>query len=140
MRRHIQRDPLGATLDLVGDRWTLLIVRDMLRGRSRFNELRESTVGIASNILADRLRRLEGAGIVIRRSYSQAPPRHEYILTPKGHGLGVAVGALLLWGERHAAHDLSLIDAACGHSVELAYRCADCDHATPRSRLRIVEA
>lgn len=115
-------------------------MRDLLRGRSRFSELRESAVGIASNVLADRLRRLEGAGIVVRRSYSQAPPRDEYVLTPKGHGLGVAVGALLLWGERHAAHDLSLIDAACGHRVALAYRCATCDYDTPRSRLRIVEA
>lgn len=140
MPRRQQRDPLGATLDLVGDRWTLLIVQDLLRGRSRFNELRESVVGIASNVLAVRLRRLEEAGVVVRRPYSQAPPRDEYLLTRKGHGLGVAVGALLLWGERHAAHDLSLIDEDCGHSVELAYRCPDCDRATPRSRLRIVEA
>lgn len=134
-----QRDPLGATLDLVGDRWALLIVRDLLRGHSRFNQLRESVVGIASSVLTDRLRRLEEAGVILRRPYSQSPPRYEYILTGKGHGLGVAVGALLLWGERHAAHDLSLIDEDCGHSVELAYRCPQCDRATPRSRLRIVE-
>lgn len=138
-RNHV-RDPLGAALDIVGDRWTLLVVRDLLRGHTRFNQLRESVVGIASNVLADRLRRLEAHGIVTRHPYSDAPPRAGYVLTPKGHGLGAVVGALLLWGERHAAHELSLIDMECGHDVALTYRCPQCGHDTPRSRLRIVEA
>ena len=98
MRRRQQRDPLGATLDLVGDRWTLLIVRDLLRGRSRFNELRESVVGIASNVLADRLRRLEEAGVAVRRPYSQSPPRDEYVLTRKGHGPRRGGGRLVAVG------------------------------------------
>ncbi len=138
--RHHARDPLGAALDVVGDRWTLLVVRDLLRGRTRFNQLRDSVVGIASNVLADRLRRLEANGIVDRRPYSVAPPRAAYVLTPKGHELGAVVGALLLWGERHATHELSLIDIECGHDVALAYHCPQCGHDTPRSRLRIVEA
>ncbi|GMU39310.1 MAG: hypothetical protein AMXMBFR23_01760 [Chloroflexota bacterium] len=137
--RRNSRDPLGAALDLVGDRWSLLIVRDLLQGRTRFSELRGSVVGIASNVLADRLKRLEAAAVIERRSYSIAPPRAEYFLTPKGHGLGLAVGALLLWGERYTAHELTIIDQACGHTVELVYRCPKCQHETPRSRLRIVE-
>lgn len=137
LARHA-RDPLGAALDVVGDRWTLLVVRDLLRGNTRFNQLRESVVGIAPNILAERLRRLERHGIVERRRYSQAPPRDEYALTRRGHGLGAAVGALLLWGEA-AQHDLSLIDLECGHEVGLVYRCRECERDTPRSRLRIVE-
>ena len=72
------RDPLGAALDLVGDRWSLLIIRDLLRGRSRFSELRGSVVGIASNVLAERLKRLEAAEVVHRRWYSQTPPRAEW--------------------------------------------------------------
>ena len=132
------RDPLGAALDIVGDRWTLLVVRDLLRGHTRFNDLRESVVGIASNILVDRLRRLEAHGIVGRRRYSESPPRDEYLLTPRGHGLGPAVGALLIWGEA-ADHALTLIDLDCGHEVALLYSCPRCDRATPRSRLRIVE-
>lgn len=132
------RDPLGAALDVVGDRWTLLVVRDLLRGQRRFSALRESVVGIASNILADRLRRLEAHGVVERRRYSDAPPRDEYTLTRRGHGLGAAVGALLIWGQA-AEHDLSLIDLDCGHEVALVYRCPECDRATPRARLRIVE-
>lgn len=132
------RDPLGAALDVVGDRWSLLVVRDLLRGRTRFSQLRESVVGIAPNILAARLRRLERHGLVERRRYSDAPPRHEYVLTRRGHGLGAAVGALLIWGEA-SQHDLSLIDLACGHEVALVYRCPECGHDTPRSQLRIVE-
>lgn len=135
----MERDPLGATLDVVGDRWSLLIVRDLLRGRTRFSELRASVVGIASNVLSARLSRLVAANVIERRQYSASPPRDEYVLTAKGHGLGVAVGALSLWGERHTAHDLRLIDQACGHGVELVYRCAECAHETPRARVRIVE-
>src|SRR5205823_2037416 len=97
----MERDPLGAALDLVGDRWSLLIIRDLLRGRARFNDLHGSVVGIATNVLAARLRRLEEAGVVERHPYTASPPRDDYALTPKGHGLGVAVGALLLWGERY---------------------------------------
>lgn len=133
------RDPLGAALDIVGDRWTLLVVRDLLRGGTRFNQLRESVVGIAPNILSERLRRLERHGVIERRRYSASPPRDEYLLTRRGHGLGAAVGALLLWGERSARHDLSLIDFQCGHEVALIYRCPACAHDTPPSRLRIVE-
>lgn len=132
------RDPLGAALDVVGDRWTLLVVRDLLRGRTRFNQLRESVVGIAPNILSERLRRLEHHGVLERQRYSTAPPRDEYVLTRRGHGLGAAVGALLLWGEA-AQHDLSLVDLDCGHEVGLVYRCPECERDTPRSRLRIIE-
>ena len=138
-RRAAPRDPLGAALDIVGDRWTLLVVRDLLRGHARFNDLRSSVVGIASNILADRLRRLESAGVVTRRRYRAAPPRDEYVLTRQGHLLGIAVGALLLWGESFADHELTLIDAVCGHTVALGYRCPACDRETPPSQLRIVE-
>ena len=136
-RKHA-RDPLGAALDIVGDRWSLLVVRDLLRGNTRFGQLRESVVGIAPNILAERLRRLERNGVLVRRRYQEAPPRDEYVLTRRGHGLGAAVGALLIWGEA-AQHDLSLVDQACGHEVGLVYRCPECDRDTPRSRLRIVE-
>ena len=139
LRTKQARDPLGAALDIVGDRWTLLVVRDLLRGHTRFNQLRESVVGIAPNILSQRLQRLERHGVVERRRYSAAPPRDEYLLTRRGHGLGAAVGALLIWGEHAAQHDLSLIDEACGHEVALLYRCPECERDTPRSRLRIVE-
>ena len=133
------RDSLGVALDMVGDRWTLLIVRDLLRGRTRFSQLRVSVVGIASNVLTDRLRRLEANEIVTRRPYGKSSSRDAYILTKKGHRLGPVVGALILWGDHYGDANLGLIDNICGHNVELLYRCSQCDRDTPRSRLRIIE-
>lgn len=132
------RCPVAATLDLVGDRWTLLVVRDLLRGRLRFSELRTSVEGIPSAILSDRLKALQAAGVVTRRPYSAHPPRSEYVLTPKGHRLGVVVGALANWGEQFAESDLSLVDNQCGHGVSVIYHCPTCERTAPRSRVRIV--
>jgi DNA-binding HxlR family transcriptional regulator len=92
---------VACALDVVGDRWTLLIVRDLLLGKARYGEFLASAERIPTNILADRLRRLEGAGVVERVPYSEHPPRVEYRLTPKGRDLGPAVRALLDWGLRH---------------------------------------
>ncbi|MCZ2108178.1 MAG: helix-turn-helix transcriptional regulator [Dehalococcoidia bacterium] len=130
------RCPVATTLDLVGDRWSLLVVRDLLRGHSRFSDLRNTVEGIPSSVLSDRLKALEAAGVVERRFYSDHPPRAEYILTARGHGLGVVVGALASWGERYAEHDLSLVDNECGHGINVVYHCPECDRRAPRSRVR----
>ncbi len=133
-----QRCPVAATLELVGDRWTLLVVRDLLRGRRRFNELRESVEGIPPAILSSRLRALEGAGVVERRLYQDHPPRYEYRLTPKGHALGVVVGALADWGQRYAEADLTLVDRECGHGINVVYHCPTCERQAPPRRVRMV--
>jgi DNA-binding HxlR family transcriptional regulator len=134
------RCPVASTLDLVGDRWTLQIVRELLRGHARFSELRETVEGIPSSVLSDRLKALEAGSVVVRRFYSDHPPRAEYVLTPKGHGLGLVVGALASWGERYSEHDLALVDNECGHGVKVVYHCAECDRRAPRSRVRMVQA
>ncbi len=130
--------PVSASLEVVGDRWTLLVIRDLLRGRGRFSQMRSSIEGITSSVLSTRLKKLEGNGIVERRMYSDHPPRAEYVLTSKGHELGVVVGALAQWGERHAEHNLYLVDHECGHGVDVVYRCPTCERSSPRSRIRIV--
>src|SRR5919206_136854 len=89
-RLYGQACPVARSLDLLGERWTLLIVRDLLRGRRRFQDLIESLPGIAPNVLSDRLKLLEECGIVSRRFYSEHPPRAEYVLTDKGGELGRA--------------------------------------------------
>jgi DNA-binding HxlR family transcriptional regulator len=93
--------PVACALDLVGDRWTLLVVRDLFAGKSRYGEFLESAEVIPTNILADRLVRLEEAGIIDSAPYQQNPPRYAYSLTPKGRDLKQALGALALWGLRH---------------------------------------
>jgi DNA-binding HxlR family transcriptional regulator len=93
--------PVARSLDIVGERWTLLIVRDLLSGAMRFQDLLESMAGVAPNVLSDRLKTLESHGLVKRSFYSDHPPRAEYSLTGKGLELGVVVLALGRWGVRH---------------------------------------
>jgi DNA-binding HxlR family transcriptional regulator len=93
--------PVAGALDLVGDKWTLLVVRDLLRGKRRYGDLAASAERIPTNILADRLRRLEQAGLVERRQYSERPPRFEYRLTRIGKDLAPAVRTLAEWGVRY---------------------------------------
>ena len=95
-----QECSIARTLEIVGDRWTLLIVRDAFLGIRRFDQFSES-LGIASNVLADRLDRLVGEGILERVPYGDHPARHEYRLTEKGLGLRVALIALMQWGDDH---------------------------------------
>lgn len=90
--------PLGAALDVVGDRWTLLVVRDLLSGKRRYGEFLTSPERITTSILANRLRRLEHAGLVRTVAYQRHPPRHEYHLTDTGRQLLPAIRALAHWG------------------------------------------
>src|SRR5580693_4194222 len=94
--------PVARALDIVGERWTLLILRDLLRqGARKFQDLEASLAGIGPNTLSARLKRLEEAGIVERRFYAHHPPRAEYVLTRKGEELRPVLRALRDWGERH---------------------------------------
>jgi DNA-binding HxlR family transcriptional regulator len=94
--------PIAGALDLVGDRWTLLVVRDLLLyGKRRFGEFLASPERIASNTLADRLDRLERCGLVVRRRYAEHPPREEYHPTARGRDLAPVLRELIRWGQRH---------------------------------------
>jgi DNA-binding HxlR family transcriptional regulator len=93
--------PVACALDVVGDRWTLLVVRDLLGGKRRYGEFLASAEKIPTNILADRLKRLEREGLIDRVPYSTRPPRVEYHLTPEGRELGRAVDVLATWGLKH---------------------------------------
>jgi DNA-binding HxlR family transcriptional regulator len=91
---------IARALEVVGDRWTLLIIRDVILGRTRFDELADS-LGVASNVLSDRLNRLVAEGVLERVAYSERPERFEYRLTTKGRELGLVLIALMQWGDRH---------------------------------------
>jgi DNA-binding HxlR family transcriptional regulator len=93
--------PIARTLDIVGSRWTLLIIRDLLTGAMRFQDFQERLSGIAPNVLSSRLKTLEEHGVVKREFYSDHPPRASYELTESGRELGVVVLALARWGVRH---------------------------------------
>ena len=97
------RCPVARTLDIIGDRWTILMLRDLLReGPRKFQDFEQSLSGISPNTLSARLRTLEAHGIVERRLYAEHPPRAEYALTEKGRELRFALRALRDWGSKHA--------------------------------------
>lgn len=93
---------IARTLELVGDRWTLLVIRDVSLGLTRFDQLVDS-LGVASNVLTDRLNRLVAEGVLERVRYSERPERFEYRLTKMGGELRVPLLALMQWGDRHLA-------------------------------------
>ena len=93
--------PVACSLDLLGDRWTLLIIRDLFRGLKRYGEFLASPEGIPTNILAARLERLEASGLIKSEPYQQNPPRYAYTLTPKGADLKPVLGTLATWAMRH---------------------------------------
>jgi DNA-binding HxlR family transcriptional regulator len=97
--------PVARTLDIVGDRWTILILRDLvLSGPRKFQDFERSLKGISPTTLSARLKRLEEAGIVERRFYEQHPPRAEYLLTDRGKDLRPVLRALLEWGQRYTKY------------------------------------
>jgi len=89
------------SLDIVGDKWSLLVVRDLLHGKRTYGELADSPERIPTNLLADRLKRLESAGIIVGTPYQQRPVRYSYTLTPKGKDLGGVLLAFVRWGKQH---------------------------------------
>jgi len=92
---------VACTLDLMGDKWSLLVVRDLLRGKVTFGELQNSPEGIPTNILAERLKRLEEAGLLAKSAYQEHPVRYAYELTEKGKALRDVLLALVRWGKKH---------------------------------------
>ena len=119
--------PLAAALERVGDRWSLLLVEALLPGPRRFNELAEAVTGIAPNILADRLRRLESERVLSATPYSERPPRFAYALTDEGQELAGALRLLADWGSRVSRESEPLRHAACGTPVEARWYCPTCD-------------
>lgn len=97
-----QACPIARSLDVLGDRWTLLVIRDLRRGHSKFADLLVSLRGISPSVLSERLQSLEREGVVERRFYSEHPPRAEYVLTAKGDALAPILQAFSVWGNESA--------------------------------------
>ncbi len=131
--------PLSAALDAVGDRWTLLLIEELLDGPRRFGDLQERLGGIAPNVLSQRLGRLEAEGLVVAQPYCERPPRYVYELAAPARELAGALRLLADWGARHGGgaerpcHDL------CGSPLEVRWWCPTCERpidADPAEDLR----
>lgn len=129
---------IARTIDLIGEWWTPLILRDLFQGHSRFEDIRRN-LGIASNVLSVRLERLLEHDIVSRRQYQDAPPRFEYLLTEKGRDLFPIMATLTAFGDRWLAtpdappapftHD-------CGHPADAVVTCGHCGDELTADRVR----
>jgi DNA-binding HxlR family transcriptional regulator len=132
---------VAAAVEILGDRWSLLVLREAFFGVRRFEELRRNT-GAAKNILADRLTRLVADGILSREQYSERPPRFEYRLTEKGLDFWPVIVTLAQWGARWGDLDLgpaiALQHRACGSVVEPALTCPDCGEPLDARSMRVV--
>jgi DNA-binding HxlR family transcriptional regulator len=117
---------MALSLEVVGERWTLLIVRNLLNGPLKFQDLATS-LGAAPALLSRRLKLLEQYGVIARRMYTDHPPRAEYALTERGTELRTVVRALTIWGSKHLPGERVLVHTRCDHPIEMAYRCAHCD-------------
>lgn len=123
-----QNCSIARTLEVVGERWTLLILREAFLGTARFDGFQER-LGIARNVLQSRLTRLVDEGLIERRAYQDRPPRFEYVLTPAGRDLLPVMLALLQWGDRHRAPDgppTLILHRGCGGAVTPALSCEGC--------------
>jgi DNA-binding HxlR family transcriptional regulator len=120
---------IARTLDVVGEWWTLLIVRDAFRGVRRFDDF-QANLGLARSVLTARLRKLTEQGVLERRGYSDHPPRYEYQLTEKGRALFPVIAALLHWGDTWAPSaggpPVELIHDTCGNVTQPVLTCPHC--------------
>ncbi|MGE0305307.1 MAG: winged helix-turn-helix transcriptional regulator [Acidimicrobiia bacterium] len=139
---------IGRTLEIIGDRWTMLVLRDAFRGIHRFDEFRRD-LGIARPVLSDRLRKLVDAGLMDKVLYERRPPRYEYRLTAMGMELSPALVALMRWGDKYLGGSQGpntvLVHSSCGTELEQGFWCRACERtftpseigSTPAPRTRV---
>lgn len=113
---------IAQTLNIIGDRWTLLILHELLIGETNFNDIKIKLPGLSANLLSARLKDLEEAGLVASELYSAHPPRYAYKLTESGQALETVFNAIILWGADHLQTCYKeIVDAESGERVEIGY-------------------
>lgn len=127
-----QNCSIARALATLGERWTLLVMREVLLGRRRFADIRRNT-GAAPNILSDRLQTLVGQGLLERHRYGEHPDAYEYVATTKGRDVHPVLVALMQWGDDHAPTAAGaprvLVHRGCGHDADPQLRCSHCGDA-----------
>jgi DNA-binding HxlR family transcriptional regulator len=135
-----QNCSIARALEVVGERWTLLVMREVLLGHRRFAEIKRN-VGIAPNILSDRLQTLVDHGLLERQLYSEHPESYEYVLTSKGLDLAPILIALQQWGDRHAPAEGGPprvpVHTVCGHDTQPQLSCSHCGKTIGSGELKV---
>jgi DNA-binding HxlR family transcriptional regulator len=134
-----QNCSIARPLSVLGERWTILVLREISLGSRRFDEI-QSELGIATNVLSARLATLVDEGIVVKRRYRERPERFEYRLTQKGRDLQPILLAFLRWGDQYTAGragpPLETVHADCGHAFHMVPTCSHCGEEVEPSSLR----
>lgn len=119
---------IAQTLNIIGDKWSLLILHQLLIGHETYKEIQDELVGIPSNLLSERLKTLESDDLIKKKLYQTHPPRYKYLLTEKGYDLEDVFNSLLMWGEKHLNTCYKkLVHNKCNHSIEHRYFCPYCN-------------
>ena len=134
---------IARSLELVGERWTLLVVREIFHGRRKFSEMQRS-LGVARNVLTARLQRMVDEGILERRPYSERPERYEYFLTEKGLDLWPVMIALMQWGDKYEPHpegrpSIVVHKGECGGEIDDRRICTKCGKKLSVREARAIE-
>ena len=132
---------IARTWAVIGERWTMMILRELFRGSHRFEDI-QAKLQLGRNVLADRLQQLEADGILERRQYQDRPVRHDYHLTDKGEDLYPLLLAMLRWGNKYTVDEppLRLRHKACRHIVDPTMVCDRCGEELHRRELRALLA
>lgn len=127
MKQYSLNCNIAQTLNIIGDRWSLLILHQMFLGKETFKEIQDSLEGIPTNLLSERLKTLEVDNLVKRSIYQSHPPRYNYILTDKGYDLEDVFNSFILWGQKHLnkCHK-KLVHEKCSSVIEHRYYCPTC--------------
>jgi DNA-binding HxlR family transcriptional regulator len=131
--------PVVQTLEIIGERWTLLVMRELFLGTRRFDDFHRN-IGCARNILSDRLQKLVANGILERRQYQERPPRFEYRLTERGVDLYPTLLALMQWGDRYLTgrgSSVVLEHKECGHETTPELVCSHCGEPVHARAMRV---
>jgi DNA-binding HxlR family transcriptional regulator len=132
---------VARALEVVGERWTMLVIRDAFRGKTRFAQF-ERSVGAPKKVLADRLERLVEEGVLERRLYQERPERYEYVLTKKGHSLWRVIAQLMFWGDEHyraeGGRPRILKHIGCGGQADARFHCKKCGAELEREDVELV--
>ena len=134
MKKHYNLNcNIAQTLNIVGDKWSLLLLHELLSGPSTFKELQLNLEGIPTNLLSDRLKRLENDGLIISSLYQTHPPRYSYTLTESGIDLQDVFNTLVIWGNKHLNPAYKkLVHNHSGNEIEIQYYCSHCKEVVPR--------
>lgn len=131
---------IAQTLNIIGDKWTLLILRQLMLGYDTYTAIQERLEGIPSNLLSERLKSLEEDELITLQLYQAHPPRYRYLLTESGRDLSDVFNSIILWGERNLKKcHKQLTHSECGHKIELKYYCPNCDSTINREEIKVTD-